>query len=1159
MSQKERENFYRQTTRIVDHSRDAVVSLIELYVRRNHITFEVFINTNQHAIFHLCFNKKPCCQCIRRQIPFSNPNRVVNESQLNLMIDTTGSRFPSHIVNSKIKFCCCKAKPNLSMEVLDFTIARVLLINLCKELFWYDCLTLPKITLQDFLNTNIHVLFHERHVAVPCCSCSPSVTIQRSRSAITNQEWNLLFDTVSVKCLNQFVVSNMHCLCRFNASQSLSQHNIHPDLENTILKLCCPTMKAVEVLRQIRNTVYGHATKAFLNDSEYIQYKEETETAILEIAKLCNKENEFLKKLDDLENRPLDETIVKQKISILLENINRESNIQKGLEDIKTTLQETIDNSFGKVSDTIKSSVENTIGEYFQKINPTKLSEEHQIQKSNLQRYVVAQVEAHGSENTFVETEIINIGLSCLNGKGVTVLVGPPGKTRNSLELLRKYTEQHTDFGMIQLHEPSLFGKLIRSDDRLVVLFDDVFGKTNCCFNEDVHMKDLDIVYSYVKKGFIKVILTMRNTIKKMCVHTISKHRLFEKCNLLDLALQSHQMNQRQKMECIRKYCAKFNVKETDLTTVKGDKSMDKATLSTTQICEIARVDNNPLLGFPESCYLFTSNFMFIKQGSNFFRHPTRNLCDEINNLRVSGQKDMINRQKYVTLVYVLLNGGYFDPYDIDLLMIDLILTSIYRFSSEICNCAVLVDSAKTMTGIYLKIDSSGKYSFQHRIIFESVLLSYADVKIESIIPLMKFDFILEMLRPQEFEPNEGEVVLLLPEKCYPLLANRLISVLKKDFLLIPDRFVQMLCGSRIIVLTGTKLISSICYEYERSDCDRFIRNERLTSGHFNLRSLNRHFYLPAGLLNTITICNGNESAVKYLLEYIKSRRNLDRLSRNAIVCYLFTAIANACQFHRENVLLVLGKIEFSRFKLYNISLNEYFLAREFDMNSWKMLLHNFGSLRVCEWFDIQLAIKSALESGFLYMDKSFIDYISFTYGKKTVDLNYFLNFACQNGKEIVVRWIFEQFETNHIDIISPLLSVCRKGNKELVEYLLRKCCIEDLSLNTTMQAACESGTLDVVKMLWEKFNFDIFDVESCFKSSCRKGNLNIVKWLYESFDKALFHDSSVLNLACISSNIELVEYLIITFVKASENEMTKIEECLSYQYVKIFYWKVRL
>ncbi|CAC5407687.1 unnamed protein product [Mytilus coruscus] len=176
---------------------------------------------------------------------------------------------------------------------------------------------------------NIHELFHKRHVAIPCCSCSPSMTFQRTRSAITNQEWNLLFDTVGVKCSNQIVVSNMHCICQFNASQTLSQHNIHPELENTILKLCCPTMKALEVLRQIRNTIYGHATKAFLTDSEYIQYKEDTEIAILEIAKLCNKEMEFLKRLDDLENRPLDEMIVKQKLSILLENINRESEIQK--------------------------------------------------------------------------------------------------------------------------------------------------------------------------------------------------------------------------------------------------------------------------------------------------------------------------------------------------------------------------------------------------------------------------------------------------------------------------------------------------------------------------------------------------------------------------------------------------------------------------------------------------------------------------------------------------------------------------------------------------------------------------------------------------------------------------------------------------------------
>jgi hypothetical protein len=75
----------------------------------------------------------------------------------------------------------------------------------------------------------------------------------------------------------------------------------------------------------MRNNVYSHAKEGRITDVNYRIYKNEIESAILGIAKVCGNETEKKQILMDLEKRPLDETLCIQYQNTLLEQIAKES------------------------------------------------------------------------------------------------------------------------------------------------------------------------------------------------------------------------------------------------------------------------------------------------------------------------------------------------------------------------------------------------------------------------------------------------------------------------------------------------------------------------------------------------------------------------------------------------------------------------------------------------------------------------------------------------------------------------------------------------------------------------------------------------------------------------------------------------------------------
>ncbi|CAG2207453.1 unnamed protein product [Mytilus edulis] len=128
--QKERENFYRISTIIVDHGKESLTLLLDNELNSNNQTLEDFINLNQHEIYHLCFNRYTCCQCVNRKLPRTTPaSRVLHPDQLNILLDKNGKTLSCHNIKSTAQFCCCPAKAALTTKFLDLTLLRCLLIN----------------------------------------------------------------------------------------------------------------------------------------------------------------------------------------------------------------------------------------------------------------------------------------------------------------------------------------------------------------------------------------------------------------------------------------------------------------------------------------------------------------------------------------------------------------------------------------------------------------------------------------------------------------------------------------------------------------------------------------------------------------------------------------------------------------------------------------------------------------------------------------------------------------------------------------------------------------------------------------------------------------------------------------------------------------------
>ncbi|XP_052058799.1 uncharacterized protein LOC127699103 isoform X1 [Mytilus californianus] len=301
---QERENFLRLAILVIDHSKAALISLIELDILNKHLTFEQFLNQNQHEIYHLCYNNRRCCRCSPGS-SLSRIHRIIFPSQMQVLFDTAANM---HGHRRGPEYCCSFAKKGIGTDVLDLILARCLLVYCCTDVFWYSCLQFKGTSFEDFLNQNKHMIYHCRQYNQGCCHCQNHCKLQANRQIVNAHQWNAMFISSSglQMCRKRSHSSATNCICFISAITGITEGNLDIVLQQTILEYCCSTRKSVETLVKIRNNVYGNTNSTRISDSDYTRIKNDIESAILDIAIVCGNEPMSKTALNDVYCRNFD-------------------------------------------------------------------------------------------------------------------------------------------------------------------------------------------------------------------------------------------------------------------------------------------------------------------------------------------------------------------------------------------------------------------------------------------------------------------------------------------------------------------------------------------------------------------------------------------------------------------------------------------------------------------------------------------------------------------------------------------------------------------------------------------------------------------------------------------------------------------------------------
>lgn len=763
---------------------------------------------------------------------------------------------------------------------------------------------------------------------------------------------------------------------------------------------------------------------------------------------------------------------------------------------------------------------------------------------------------------------------------GITLITGHPGtgKTRMGLELLHRYSTRFRNYRCIQLNNLSSWLDVLSIEDMYIVFLDDVFGKTNLIYSHNTDYKHMDTILTYVQNGQVKVIITMRENIKHMCNRLFLSHRLFKNIPELNLGSDAFGMNKNEKRRCLLKYFERNNIEETEeagkencLQTPCLNQS-ETIYIHTKTINNIVDLKSSPLIGFPESCYLFTSNRRFTRQGLSFFKHANEILCQDIADIRQQGNTWYYARMDYTVLVYVLVRGDYLSLkyLDLDLPVIRRLMTSFYATRETPIGLHDVEDSIKRLTPNFLKTKydhTPDVFAFQHRTIFEAVILSCRNVDPEVMIASMDFDFIIEFTRPENYNKVEGEVIYTIPDTLYKLLALRMIfhlahgsmySLMDAGFLdkhtskfdditlYKPFTFVKRMCTSLIIKLTGTEILGHMCEEYKRIKGNliwEWWNKENIEipqcNSQCNKSNLSCiHFDLPVAFL---MFCENTDDVLLYLQSVINDILKSKREAYSYLQCKMAIreAFIFSCLHMDKRKMTILWQI----IKDHDISI---FQAENlFDFNNEivdgvRILLHNKHLLTLLSdtiddpaLFELFNVFKGEVmylygedkDEKTIYLLKRFdTDYI--------YDVQTAIKDACFREELPLLQFLLDNFDQDYFDFNSAIKCVsCRLNDEDgslvnMVQLFMEKFGETMISRDIVMEVAITRGNKSLVKYLLSKFDKRLFDIQSAMRKSwhCSSGFL---LFLIETFDQDQIDMKSAMTLGCSAGDIDLVQSLI--------------------------------
>ncbi|XP_071143562.1 uncharacterized protein [Mytilus edulis] len=709
MDQRERNNFYKSITGIGIATQSAC-HVFERYLTTNGQSLEDFINLHQHDICHLCYNKVKCPHCTTGyQLPY---DKVLYAEQLNDLFDS-GLKLPCHKFGNLPKFYCCKSRIGIQIKDLDLTLIRCLLVNFCQDLLWIDCLKGK--TFENFLNKSKHNIFHMWQVNSNCCQCPAGYTYPCEKRKLLEHEWKTLFNNSITPCHFHTQIS-LPSPCSVAASSGIMWQQLNSKLRITLLDFC-ELKKDLEKLIKLRNNIQGHRAAremTHMTDAEFNDKWMEIEDVT------CNL-------------------------------------IRHGIQDTYIATQ-------------IKD-------EQIKELVTLKNKKLDDLEEKRKQRIALTELEIEGQmkRNNFVKTRAVDEAIKIMESQNMVVLTGSAGSGKSAIAIyVLKHFQMTKNYPPLKISTFTDLSILINPnpDERVIVLLEDMFGRTNYTYVENSDRNVLGELGTCIGNT-LKVIITIRTTIMKSCMSLFYTSNVFCGLHVVDLS-RDFKLVKAEKKKLLERYLELNNITVSKCGNCMDDQLQPDAavTISNKVIDEILHLET--VGGFPENCRLFTTIRCFTRLGINFFRHPTISLRTEIDALRRADGNDNISfklKSKFTALVYMLLSNEVLSKNSLDFCKVQDIFRSVNGCGTIMEH--QFIDAADDMVDQYVTYSSlENAYYFQHRIVAEAVMISYSKCNISQVISLLNPDFIAEMVKPDCYMEKDGEVVLKIPSNNYRHLAK---------------------------------------------------------------------------------------------------------------------------------------------------------------------------------------------------------------------------------------------------------------------------------------------------------------------------------------------------------------------------------------------------
>ncbi|CAC5401690.1 unnamed protein product [Mytilus coruscus] len=809
-TQKERENFYRISTIIVDHGKYSLTLLLDNELNSNKQTLEDFINLNQHEIYHLCFNKYTCCQCKNGKLPLTTPaSRVLHPDQLDILLDKKGKTLSCHNIKSAAQFCCCPAKATLTTKFLDLTLLRCLLINFASICPPNNNIRLAVDDLigyrnklyghaQEAICSGTDYSLYKNQIEAAILTIAKSFNKENEmKQKLKDAEFRPLDETICQQyqnCLLFDIQRNEDIRTEIKSLREQSKQN-----DDQIVQCILETDNKITTnILSHSKTITGQIEGLQLNfGNRYDILYERIQSMEVTVNDEGNKHTKAIIRTietekDDLQvkHEELIGLIHKTEQSIQTKTEEKAKNVLTQVEEARQDIEDKILN----LGDDIKESITFEAGKL------GKLD----VRKQNLIDHSNAIIQCHLEDETFVKTAALEKGSTILKDQNLLILVakGGSGKT----QIARNLASIYRDEGYIPLFfsdkDVIKYRDLISLAEKQVVIVEDLFGRTNVDFYEDYHRNILDILSNCLKKSsHLKMIFTIRNDPK--CEENIlANHDIFHKKCILNLDYDSR-LSDKERILILLSHMKNNSIipckspLKTDILfdynpipCCSSECTADVIQLSNdnTQICTdifYACCMCDTFLGFPETCRMFCSDRSLTFLGVAYFRNTNKSLVDKINDLFSKSFDKLSCRYQYCVLVYTALKCNFFDNNilgsHIEKDELFKKIFSIFDDKETKIRKTLVQQAIRKLEGGYLIKSSQfsefhldctylprgNAYMIKHQAVCDAVLVSFGNERPDILLDMDICDlgFLLNYVRPSIKPPDPNSSVIHVDPK----------------------------------------------------------------------------------------------------------------------------------------------------------------------------------------------------------------------------------------------------------------------------------------------------------------------------------------------------------------------------------------------------------